>query len=120
MTTYSELFSRMMDQPEEDLDLARASLYIAGTEYPDLDIDHYLRLLDRLAEGAAQRNHNPGDRRESVQQLSQYLFVDEAFRGNGDDYYDPGNSYLNRVLDRRLGIPSLYPWSTWRLPGAWE
>ena len=105
MTNYSALLSRMMAQPEEDIDLARASLYIAGTEYPDLDIDYYLRLLDRLAEDAARRNPDPGDLRESARQLSEFMFVEQGFRGNGDDYYDPKNSYLNQVLDRKLGIP---------------
>ena len=33
------------------------------------------------------------------------LFVEEEFRGNQEDYYDPRNSYLNEVLDRGLGIP---------------
>lgn len=105
MTNFSELLSGMMAQPEEDLDLARASLYIAGTEYPDLDVDHYLQLLDRLAEDAARRNPDPGDLRESARKLSEFLFLDQGFRGNGDDYNDPKNSYLNQVLDRKLGIP---------------
>src|SRR6185295_3779128 len=36
---------------------------------------------------------------------SQFLFEEEGFRGNAEDYYDPRNSFLNDVLDRRLGIP---------------
>ena len=42
---------------------------------------------------------------ESAASLNRYLFEELGFRGNRDDYYDPRNSYLNQVLERRVGIP---------------
>ena len=52
-TEFRTLFSQMVSRPDEDIDLARAALYVSGMEYPDLDVDHYLGILDFLAEGAS-------------------------------------------------------------------
>ena len=94
-----------VDADDASVDVARAALLIAATEYPDLDIDHELGLLDSLAAGAA---HRLGDNRETIftiNTLSKYLFDEVGLQGNTDDYYDPRNSYLNQVLKRQLGIP---------------
>jgi regulator of sirC expression with transglutaminase-like and TPR domain len=97
------LFLRCIAQ--EPIDLARASLAVAREEYPDLDEGHYLRMLDGLAEGA-HRGLPPGASVERrVGRLNTYLFHDLGFVGNHGDYYDPRNSFLNEVLDRRTGIP---------------
>ena len=89
----------------EPVDLARAALAIAREEYPDLDEPRYLRLLDQLAAGA-QAGLPPGSRPErKVGRLNAYLFHELGFKGNSGDYYDPRNSFLNEVLDRRTGIP---------------
>ena len=93
------------DADDASVDLARAALLIAAMEYPDLDIDRELGLLDSLAAGAA---HRLGDNRETIfaiNTLSEYLFDEVGLQGNADDYYDPRNSYLNQVLKRQLGIP---------------
>jgi regulator of sirC expression with transglutaminase-like and TPR domain len=98
-------FTRLAALPDKQVDLARAALLIAATEYPGLDIQEQLGLLDSLASVASRRL---GDEREplaSVNILSGYLFDEVGFRGNQDDYYDPRNSFLNEVLARRLGIP---------------
>ncbi len=90
---------------EEALPLDRAALIIALEEYPDLDVQEYLRRLDTLAARAevlVGEDSNPINRIEAINQV---LFVQEGLRGNDDDYYDPRNSFLNEVLDRRLGIP---------------
>ena len=94
-----------IDADDASVDLARAALLIAAMEYPDLDIDHELGLLDSLAAGAA---HRLGENRETIyaiNTLSEYLFDEVGLQGNADDYYDARNSYLNQVLKRRLGIP---------------
>lgn len=93
------------DADGASLDLAKAALLIAAVEYPDVDIDHELGLLDSLAGGAA---HRLGDTRDTIfalNTLSEYLFDEVGLQGNTDDYYDPRNSYLNQVLKRQLGIP---------------
>ena len=108
---FRRLFSEMVSGPDEDIDLAKAALYISGEEYLELDVVHYLDLLDSLVEGATQHTGQGGaldgrrDLRATAHQLSEYLFVHQGFRGNEEGYYDPRNSYLNQVLDRRIGIP---------------
>ena len=97
-------FREMAAGPEADVDLAEASLLIAGEEYPDLDPAVYLARLDEL--GSALRRET-GDARaeDAVPALNRLLFEQEGFHGNTEDYYDPRNSFLNDVLDRRTGIP---------------
>jgi regulator of sirC expression with transglutaminase-like and TPR domain len=96
--------AREVSRPDREIDLARAALIIASSEYPDLDIDRYLARLAALAEGAtpARRTADPLER---LHRLREYLFEEQGFAGNSEDYYDPRNSYLNEVLERRLGIP---------------
>ncbi|MCH8224797.1 MAG: transglutaminase family protein [Chloroflexi bacterium] len=100
-----EQFVRMADLPDEDIDLARAGFLIAAMEYPELDLDHQFGQLDSLAEGVAGRLDASRDPLFCVNTLSEYLFDELGFQGNLDDYYDPRNSFLNEVLQRRLGIP---------------
>ena len=104
-TEFRTLFSEMVSRPDEDVDLARAALYVSGMEYPELDVDHYLGILDFLAEGASQYIGEGRDIRGTIQYLSEFLFVQQGFHGNDGDYYDPHNSYLNEVLERRTAIP---------------
>ena len=99
------LFAELVSQADEDVDLAKAALYISGMEYPDLDLAHYLDVLDSLAREAGQYAGQESDPRVTIQRLSEFLYVQQAFHGNEEDYYDPRNSYLNEVLDRRMGIP---------------
>ena len=90
---------------QEPIDLARASLAIAREEYPDLDEGGYLRALDRLAEGVQAGVPAGATPERRVGRMNTYLFHEIGFSGNQTDYYDPKNSFLNEVLDRRLGIP---------------
>ena len=90
---------------KEPLDLARAALAIAHEEYPSLDEAAYLRKLDEIAE-QVMRSLPPGALPERrVGRLNLVLFRELGFRGNESDYYDPRNSFLNEVLDRKVGIP---------------
>ncbi len=89
----------------EPIPLARGALLIAKEEYPDLDVEHYLdhlAALGRAAEGAVRDGANTVER---VQLLSEFLFERTGFKGNREQYGDPRNSFLNQVLERRLGIP---------------
>lgn len=89
----------------EEFGLAEACLLIAQDAYPDLDVAQYLARLDALA--AQLKRRLPGDAfpAQRVAMLNRYLFNESGFRGNADEYYDPRNSYLNEVLERRTGIP---------------
>ena len=90
---------------KEPLDLARAALAIAHEEYPSLDEAEYLGKLDDIA-ARVMRSLPPGALPERrVGRLNLVLFRELGFRGNDADYYDPRNSFLNEVLDRRVGIP---------------
>jgi regulator of sirC expression with transglutaminase-like and TPR domain len=86
-------------------DLAQGALTIARIAYPDLDSAPYLRTLDDLA--AAVRPRLPARRapEQTITAMTSYFFEHCGFRGNADDYYDPRNSFLNDVLERRTGIP---------------
>jgi regulator of sirC expression with transglutaminase-like and TPR domain len=90
---------------DERIDLARAALTIAQTEYPDLDVDAYCGRIESLGQRVKQQVPFLGDPSHSIAALNQVLFEEEGFRGNAEDYYDPRNSFLNEVLDRKLGIP---------------
>jgi regulator of sirC expression with transglutaminase-like and TPR domain len=90
---------------DEKIDLIRAALTIARTEYPDLDVESYVGRADELARAAESRIGDIGDPLDVITALNHVLFQDAGLQGNRDDYYDPRNSFINEVLDRRLGIP---------------
>lgn len=75
---------------------------IAMLAEPAGSIDSVVAALDALAERAASSSNDPVDNPEG---LLRYLHGDLAFRGNAEDYYNPDNSYLHLVIERRLGIP---------------
>lgn len=95
----------LLMQPDEELNLAEAALWVAKDQYPELDVEAYLQRLDKMAADLRQRLTPHADFEEKVVALNEFLFDDIGFSGNVDDYYDPRNSFLNEVLDRRLGIP---------------
>jgi regulator of sirC expression with transglutaminase-like and TPR domain len=97
-------FAREVSRPDADIDLARAALVIARSEYPALDIGAHVGRLDALADRALPVRQ-AADPLGRLHRLREYLFEEQGFAGNVEDYYDPRNSYLNDVLDRRLGIP---------------
>jgi regulator of sirC expression with transglutaminase-like and TPR domain len=96
-------FGELIRVPESEIDLALGALSIARIQHPHLIAAHSLKQLDELAfrSGAARL----GDELRIVHRLREFLFAEEGFRGNADDYYDPRNSCLNDVLDRKVGIP---------------
>jgi regulator of sirC expression with transglutaminase-like and TPR domain len=98
-------WNEIVAAPEEEIDLAEAALILAAHEYPGLDVAAYLARLDELAEALKRRLRGDISPTESLIALNRYLFDELGFRGNAEDYYDPRNSFLNEVLDRRLGIP---------------
>ncbi len=100
-----ERFQSLAEQNEADLRLDRGALEIARIGYPDLDPEPSIAQLDALAARLRARPAAGPDLRDRVEQLTRFLFGEEGFQGNHDDYYDPRNSYLNDVLQRRSGIP---------------
>jgi regulator of sirC expression with transglutaminase-like and TPR domain len=98
-------FAEMLARSGEQIDLAEAALLLAKEEYPELDVAAYLARLDVMGRDARTRVCGMQKPREVVRALNAYLFEGEGFQGNRQDYYDPRNSFLNEVLDRRTGIP---------------
>lgn len=100
-------FRRAVDRPEDQIDLGRAALTIAQVDYPDLDIAAYLARIDELAANVTDRLRliTKSDIFRSIAALNWVLFQRQGFRGNRDDYFDPKNSFLNEVIERKTGIP---------------
>jgi len=103
--TCRRLFAEMVSRPEPAIDLAEAAFLIAKEEYPDLDIPHYLSRLDAMAADVRGRSKGGEHPLRLLTDLGDYLFREQGFQGNIENYYDPRNSFLNEVLDRRTGIP---------------
>lgn len=97
-------FDLLMELETEDIRLDCAALHIARDTYPNLVFEAYLEQLDALADDVSQLRAGLSAAAR-YQALREVLVEKAQFRGNQDDYYNPENSYLNRVLDTRLGIP---------------
>ncbi|MBV8030892.1 MAG: tetratricopeptide repeat protein, partial [Betaproteobacteria bacterium] len=97
-------FAALVSDKNPAGDLARACLMIAEDAYPSLDSSRYLAEIDALA-GRLRARLATGSIEARVVALNELLFDELGYWGNTDDYYDPRNSYLNEVIDRRTGIP---------------
>ena len=100
-----ERFAELVSGSEADLNLAEAALLIAQEEQPELDVAAYLGRLDALADSVRSRLPEAPSFADIIQALNTVLFEEEGLSGNQTDYHDPRNSFLNEVLDRKLGIP---------------
>ena len=98
-------FAERLALPDEQINLAEAALLIAAEEYPRLNVAAYLDKLDRIADLARDRIPLGVSASDYITAINATLFDDYGFQGNRDNYYDPRNSFLNEVIDRRLGIP---------------
>jgi len=96
---FAELVSR------EQFRVAEACLLIAEDQYPGVDIAGCIAKLDAMAATVRGRLALDAFPEQKVAALNHYLFGELGFRGNVGAYYDPRNSYLNEVLERRTGIP---------------
>jgi len=88
-----------------DFDLEEACFILAQIEYPKVNVAEYSERLDHLAQLARRRIDGVARMSHIIRIINHLLFYEKKFRGNIEDYYEPENSYINKVLDRRLGIP---------------
>jgi regulator of sirC expression with transglutaminase-like and TPR domain len=95
----------MTSLPDDRIDLVRGALLIAKAAYPDLVESFYLGRLNRMAAGLINQITAKMDPLDIINAINHILFDEENLRGNSENYYDPDNSFLNRVLDRKIGIP---------------
>ena len=98
-------FASLIGSPQGAFRLAEGALLIAHEEYPSLDVAAYLQRLDSMAAAIQARLGLELDPQRIVAQINRYVFDEQGFRGNQGRYYDPRNSFLNDVLDRKTGIP---------------
>ena len=100
-----DAFEKVLACDDVRIDLAHACLLIAQDAYPNLPVERYLGDIERMAMRLRGRMPQTSAPEERVAALNQFLFEDLGFRGNTEEYYDPRNSYLNDVIDRKVGIP---------------
>ncbi len=100
-----EAFSSLVRSPDTEVDLIEAALLIAAECDEDVDVDYYIRVMDTLAESFENRHRQNRSLGISISSLCDFIHETEGFSGNVNNYYDTANSYLNRVIDTRVGIP---------------
>lgn len=98
-------FKQEIEQTNSQIDLAKASLFIAQEEYSELDPHKYINTLNIMGEEVQKRLTRSPYPLTTIKTINQYLFEELNFQGNTNDYYDPCNSFLNDVIDRKTGIP---------------
>lgn len=101
----TDAFAKLMGRDDEEIELDRAALLFASVEYPELDVEVGIRELDHLADLLQPRLAGLLRPEEVVRAVAGFLHGELGFTGNPEAYYDPRNSYLNEVLERRVGIP---------------
>ncbi len=108
------VFKELIAGEDTAIDVAKAALLIATIEYPSLDAEHSLATLDTLAYrvrvilNLSETDTYPPESIAPltvIDAINKVLFEQEGFRGNESDYYNPDNSFLNKVLENRVGIP---------------
>jgi len=98
-------FSHAVKCQDNEIDLGRAALVIAQMEYPDLEVEPYLKRMDRLATVIKDLVGDEDSVFRLLACINIVLFKQEGFQGNRSNYYDPKNSFLNDLIDRKMGIP---------------
>ncbi len=99
LTRFSEVVAR------DDFTLDQAALLIGAWEYPERDLDDYRDLLDEIASEVQPAVQAARDGIGRARAISDHLFENLGYTGNTEDYYDPRNTFLCDVIDRRMGIP---------------
>ena len=95
----------LVTRPDEGLDLESGAFLLARYAYPSLDTGQYSEQLDEMGRELRGQIGSRVSGEETVKALNRYLFTEQGFKGNTKNYYELENSYLNRVIDRRTGIP---------------
>ncbi len=98
-------FTVLMTSSTEPVDLETGAFLIAQAAYPDLDVQASQRQIENMVAVLKPRLEKDIPPRQAIQTISEYLFHELGFTGNTRDYYDPANSFLHHVLERRIGIP---------------
>jgi regulator of sirC expression with transglutaminase-like and TPR domain len=89
----------------EEFEIEEGLWRLSRTQYPEINVEAYQALLDSYATTLRDRLEAAPEPRRLIATINEFLFDELGFRGNEQNYYEPENSYLNRVLDRRTGNP---------------
>jgi regulator of sirC expression with transglutaminase-like and TPR domain len=100
-----EQFQSLAARDDASFNLEQGVLTIARIEYPDLDDSVFRAELDSIALMLRERIQGFVEPHDVIRAINHYLFEELKFSGNSADYYNPDNSYMNRVLEKRMGIP---------------
>lgn len=98
-------FRSVVSGCDEDIDLGRAAFLVAKLEYPELPIDTHLECFDALAARTAYRISGSVDPLDQITALTSTVIKGLGLKGAQDSYYDPRNSFINDVMERKVGIP---------------
>jgi regulator of sirC expression with transglutaminase-like and TPR domain len=74
-------------------------------EYPELDISYYIKQLNEMGKSLKLSINNKDNATYRISMLNEFLFQNQGFKGDIDDYYNPKNNFLNAVLEKKSGIP---------------
>ena len=101
----TDSFFAFANLDNSEVQLATGALLIAQSEYPELDIETYLRQLNEMADTVREQMQDATLPEQHIAILNRYLFTEKGFTGNTDNYYALGNNFLNVVLKKKTGIP---------------
>lgn len=104
-STAIDRFERLVTDGSEHVNVAECAMTVAAAMRPEADVEQGLDQLTELAAGASFRVARAESPLGQINALNARLFDELGFSGNVDDYYDPRNSLLDAVIERRLGIP---------------
>ncbi|MDB3856028.1 tetratricopeptide repeat protein [Halieaceae bacterium] len=102
---HRQRFLYQITQPDENIDLLEAALCIAAALKPEVDLKHTHKQLQQLAETARFQVKLHGSTEDICARLCDYIHKSQGFVGNDEDFYDPNNSFMDQVIERRQGIP---------------
>jgi len=97
--------SKTLEGPEEKIDLLGAALLVARLDNAELEIEPYRQQVADMAREISGRLPAKASDAVRLAALREYLFAENGFHGSRSDYYNRANSYLDRVLDDREGLP---------------
>ena len=98
-------FAQEVAKGEARINLAYAALLISEYLTGAADISLYLAMLDEMADAAQPSVQAATSNRQALDAFNRYMFAEKQFAGNALNYYIPDNSFLNRVLETKVGIP---------------
>lgn len=97
--------AQLLQLPDAELSLPEAALVIASHRYRDLQVEEYLARIALASDRLRRRLAADASKAHILAMLNHLMFEELGYAGATENYYDPRNSYLNEVMERRVGIP---------------